>query len=77
MHRRDLLRKLSVGTALGGVTLLRPVDSLAEIIQPEKPKSLNGLPPLKITDIKTILTAPNGIRLVVVKILPMNLGCTV
>jgi mannonate dehydratase len=30
--------------------------------------SQTGLPPLKITDVKTILTAPNGIRLVVVKV---------
>ncbi|MBD3183440.1 starvation-sensing protein RspA [Candidatus Poribacteria bacterium] len=28
----------------------------------------NGLPRLKITDVKTILTAPNGIRLVIVKV---------
>ena len=30
--------------------------------------SSGGLPPLKITDVKTILTAPDGIRLVVVKV---------
>jgi mannonate dehydratase len=29
---------------------------------------MKGLPPLRITDIKTILTAPNGIRLVIVKV---------
>src|SRR5207249_3648218 len=38
------------------------------------------LPPLKITDVKTILTAPGGIRLVVVKVLTnepglYGLGC--
>src|SRR3990167_6499200 len=38
------------------------------------------LPPLKITDVKTILTAPAGIRLVVVKVLTnepglYGLGC--
>lgn len=32
------------------------------------PPGLNGLPPLTITDVKTILTSPNGIRLVVVKV---------
>jgi len=40
----------------------------------------NGLPALKITDVKTILTAPDGIRLVVVKVMTnepeiYGLGC--
>ncbi len=34
----------------------------------------NGLPPLKITDVKTILTAPNGIRLVIVKVFTSEPG---
>jgi len=34
----------------------------------------NGLPALKITDVKTILTAPNGIRLVVVKVVTSEPG---
>jgi mannonate dehydratase len=33
-----------------------------------------GLPPLKITDVRTILTAPAGIRLVVVKVLTSEPG---
>jgi mannonate dehydratase len=33
-----------------------------------KPESARGLPPLKITDISTILTAPNRVRLVIVKV---------
>ncbi len=42
--------------------------------------SERGLPPLKITDVKVILTAPEGIRLVVVKVLTnepglYGLGC--
>jgi mannonate dehydratase len=40
----------------------------------EKPRSLRGLPPLKITDIKTILTAPNQIRLVIVKVMTSEPG---
>jgi mannonate dehydratase len=40
----------------------------------EKPASTRGLPPLKITDIKTILTAPNRIRLVVVKVMTSEPG---
>lgn len=34
----------------------------------------NSLPALKITDVKTILTAPNGIRLVVVKVMTSEPG---
>jgi mannonate dehydratase len=42
--------------------------------------SEQGLPPLKITDVKVILTAPDGIRLVVVKVMTnepglYGLGC--
>src|SRR5208283_1697792 len=33
-----------------------------------------GLPPLKITDVRTILTAPDGIRLVVVKVMTSEPG---
>ena len=40
----------------------------------ERPASLKGLPPLKITDIQTILTAPNRIRLVVVKVVTSEPG---
>ena len=37
--------------------------------RPEPPPSAaHGLPPLKITDISTILTAPNRVRLVIVKV---------
>ena len=65
MNRRNLLRTLSVGAIATG--------SLAETAGQAKPRpvqtsTLNGLPPLTITDVKTILTSPNGIRLVVVKI---------
>ncbi|MEJ7708987.1 MAG: hypothetical protein WKF84_03825 [Pyrinomonadaceae bacterium] len=40
----------------------------------EKPSQMKGLPPLKITDIKTILTSPNRIRLVVVKVMTSEPG---
>ena len=36
--------------------------------------STGGLPPLKITDVKAILTAPDGIRLVVVKVMTSEPG---
>ena len=40
----------------------------------EKPPAARGLPPLKITDVRTILTAPDRIRLVVVKVLTSEPG---
>src|SRR6516165_11421029 len=64
MDRRELLRWLPAGAAMGlgyaaGGTAAQEQD------RPGRPK---GLPALKITDIKTVLTAPNRIRLVVVKV---------
>ena len=50
----------------------RPADSLAEALAPKLSaaygQAVRGTAPVKITDIKTILTAPNRIRLVVVKV---------
>ena len=63
MNRRDALRLFSTGAAASGLNLL-PGGALAQ----EKPKALNGLSPVKIKDIKVILTAPDRIRLVVVKV---------
>ena len=68
MDRRDVLGWLSAGAAAGCSQLVSPQSrSLAQAAQP-KPESPRGLPPLKITDITTILTAPNRIRLVIVKV---------
>ena len=66
MKRRDVLGCLSAGAAAGCFDLL---SGRAPAAQP-KPESsaARGLPPLKITDISTILTAPNRIRLVIVKV---------
>jgi mannonate dehydratase len=63
MNRRNALRLLSTGAAASGANLFA-TQSFAQ----EKPKSLNGLAPVKIRDIKTILTAPDRIRLVIVKV---------
>ena len=75
MKRRDALRSLSMA---GGASLLSPSsDPLAQALTPEIPSgffipaSRRRSParrPIKIRDIKTILTAPNSIRLVVVKV---------
>lgn len=69
MNRRNLLQSLSVA---GAASLLGSKEALAEALAP-KPnpaftQAMKGLPPLKITNIKTIMTAPNRIRLVVVKV---------
>jgi mannonate dehydratase len=63
MNRRNALRLLSTGGASVGASLFA-----AQSFAQEKPKELNGLAPVKIRDIKTIMTAPDGIRLVIVKI---------
>ncbi|AYB30683.1 enolase C-terminal domain-like protein [Chryseolinea soli] len=70
MNRRLSLKKLFAGATAGSLLSLSPQLAAAH----EKPKSPAGLPPLKITDVKTILTAPNGIRLVVVKIMTSEPG---
>ena len=67
MDRRDVLGWLSAGIAVSCAQLVSAPAAVAQAIQP-KPTSSHGLPSLKITDITTILTAPNRIRLVVVKV---------
>ena len=68
MNRRDLLGSIALG---GGATLLASKDALAEALAPKPAayaQAVRGTGPVKIRDIKTILTAPNRIRLVVVKV---------
>lgn len=79
MNRRQWIKNstLSAG-ALGVGGMFAQRFSAAQ--QPANPADGKKLPPLKITDIKTILTAPANIRLVVVKVLTnepglYGLGC--
>jgi len=74
MKRRDALRSLSMA---GGASLLAAKDSIAQTVAPNLPanfldmgfaQAVAGTAPIKIRDIKTILTAPNNIRLVIVKV---------
>jgi mannonate dehydratase len=69
MKRRDALRSLSLA---GGASLLATGRTLAQAIVPTPnaaaTQALKGTAPVKIRNITTILTAPNRIRLVVVKI---------
>jgi len=71
MDRRGALQFLSAGAVGGGLDILAGAPPLAAMAA-ERPA--RGLPPLKITDVKTILTAPDGIRLVVVKVLTSEPG---
>jgi mannonate dehydratase len=86
MNRRQWLTRSTIGAgALGLPWLLAdrsgPQQSAAHA-KADGPKAAEGkkLPALKITDVKTILTAPAGIRLLVVKVVTnepglYGLGC--
>jgi len=69
MNRRDAISSFALAA---GASLLASTPSSADVLAPTVDagyaRALIGTPPVKIRDIKTILTAPNGIRLVVVKI---------
>ena len=69
MNRRDLLGTLSMA---GGASMLGSTQLLANALAPRSlagyAQAVAGTAPVKIRDIKTILTAPNRIRLVVVKV---------
>jgi mannonate dehydratase len=69
MNRRDALGTLSIA---GGASLIASSEALAGALSPESAstfaQAVRGTAPVKIRDIKTILTAPNRIRLVVVKV---------
>ncbi len=73
MRRREALRRMSGGALAAAGTVAMPALATRLEAQ-EKPAALKGLPPLTITDIQTILTAPNGIRLVVVKVVTSEPG---
>jgi mannonate dehydratase len=71
MHRRQWLKWLTLGAGAAGLAG-GPLDS-TPLTASETPQ-IQKLPALKITDIKTILTAPARIRLVVVKVLTSEPG---
>ncbi len=72
MHRRDWLRQTTVGASLVSLPLLTTAG--ASPLQAAQPAGERQLAPLRILDIRTILTAPAGIRLVVVKITTSQAG---
>src|SRR5215831_19380027 len=69
MNRREALNFLSKAAA--GAGMISTGRGLADPLQEQTPQeqaSRKGLAPVKIRDIKTILTAPDRIRLVIVKV---------
>ena len=73
MDRRRVLRSIGIGAA--GATAARASWAFGGApTQAERPAAARGLPPVKITDIKAILTAPDRIRLVVVKVADQRAG---
>jgi mannonate dehydratase len=80
MHRREWLKRTGIGAGALGLPLWG-ASRLGTAADPPKGKpdphpvvATKQLAPLTITDIKTILTAPAGIRLVVVKVLTSEPG---
>ena len=67
MERRDVLRWLSVSAVAGCAQLVPEQPLVVRAAQPKSQLTLK-LPRIKITDITTILTAPNQTRLVIVKV---------
>ncbi len=65
MDRREMLGAVGLGAAAGLLGLAGRQD---EASAAEYAKATKGLPPLKITNVKAILTAPQRIRLCVVKV---------
>jgi mannonate dehydratase len=66
MNRRNAMRALSL---TGGASFLPAADALANALRPAAyAQAVKATAPVKIRDIKTVLTAPNRIRLVIVKV---------
>ena len=68
MDRRDAIRRLSAGT-LGVAGLCRPLGRGQRRRAASSAIATTRAAPVTIRDIQTVLTAPNGIRLVLVKVL--------
>jgi mannonate dehydratase len=62
MNRRDFLSRLSAGAALAGLA------GCAAPALSQEPRTPRAAGPLKITKVRAILTAPQKIRLVIVKV---------
>ncbi|MHC4509953.1 MAG: enolase-like domain-containing protein, partial [Planctomycetota bacterium] len=65
MNRRNLIKSAGLGIVAGAFGMTSKND---RVLANEYTKATKGLPPLKITNVKAVLTAPQGIRLCVVKV---------
>jgi mannonate dehydratase len=70
MDRRDWLSTTTCGLGALGWSLLQRQPAQGQNVA----RRQAGLPPLKITDVRTILTAPRDIRLVIVKVMTSEPG---
>jgi hypothetical protein len=61
IHRRDLVKTIGAGGALNLAGLFG--ERMSADPSPQESAARRGLPPLKITDVRTFLTAPNGIHI--------------
>jgi mannonate dehydratase len=71
MHRRKILKNLGLGLSAGLVTnglAARDFAAGGEKVDAAFEGATRGMPPLEITGVKAIATAPNGIELIVVKV---------
>ena len=69
MRRRDVLRRLSTGTLAAGAGALWSSPRLHAFDSAQPPQApIKPAGSVRIRDVQTILTAPDGIRLVVVKV---------
>ncbi len=75
MKRRDWMKSMAGGAALNLGALIGSQALRAEPT-PQETRARRGLPALKITNVKAIVTAPPQIRLVVVKIETSEPGLT-
>jgi len=67
MNRRKMLMNLGLGASAGLISnglLGSDTEQVSETLE----RATRGLPPLEITGVKAIATAPNGIELIVVKV---------
>ncbi len=68
MDRRKMLKNLGLGVS-GGLMTTNGLLGRAEPLNADTfERATRGLPPIEITNVKAIATAPNGIELIVVKV---------
>ncbi len=76
LHRRDWLRCSTAGLGAAALPLTQALEggAFAQGLGPQGAAQGRNLPPLRITDVRTLLTQPANIRLVVVKVLTSEPG---